>query len=75
MHECSPAVRVMSAVIQELASEHEQLAEDLQLLEWLVRTAPESPDVDGLTTSLLSRMRTHVHRDGRLLTRAAALER
>jgi hypothetical protein len=63
------------AVTQELASEHAQLAEDLQLLDWLVRTTPESPDVDVLTASLLSRMRTHIDRDGRLLTRAAALER
>ena len=38
----------------------------------LVRAAPDSPDVIILTASLLQRMRQHIHRDGRLLARAAA---
>jgi hypothetical protein len=61
------------AVQRDLAGEHEQIAEDLKLLEWLVRTTPDSPDVTVLTTSLLRRMRQHVDRDGRLLARAAGL--
>lgn len=58
---------------QALADEHRQVAEDLQLLGWLLRTSPDSPDVEVLTGSLLTRMREHVHRDGRLLARAVAL--
>lgn len=58
---------------QALADEHRQVAEDLQLLGWLLRASPDSPDVEVLTASLLARMREHVHRDGRLLARAVAL--
>lgn len=61
------------AVTQELVAEHQQIAEDLTLLEWLVRTAPDSSDVPILTTSLVRRMRVHVDRDERLLARAEAL--
>jgi hypothetical protein len=61
------------AVHQDLAAEHQRLDEDLQLLDWLVRTTPESPDVPVLTASLLTRMQQHIDRDGRLLTRACGL--
>ena len=61
------------AAQQELVTEHHQIAEDLTLLEWLVRTTPDSPDVAVLTTSLVRRMRQHIDRDGRLLARAAGL--
>jgi hypothetical protein len=61
------------AARRELASEHQQIAEDLTLLDWLVRATPDSPDIDVLTTSLLRRMRQHVDRDGRLLARATGL--
>jgi hypothetical protein len=57
----------------ELAAEHQQFAEDLELLEWLLRTTPASPDVPMLTLSLIRRMRQHVDRDGRLLARAVML--
>ena len=57
----------------ELAAEHQQFAEDLELLEWLLRTTPASPDIPVLTTSLIRRMRQHIDRDGRLLSRATAL--
>ena len=57
----------------ELAAEHQQFAEDLELLDWLHRTTPGSPDVSMLTTSLIRRMRQHIDRDGRLLARAATL--
>lgn len=61
------------AVHAEMTAEHEQFAEDLDLLEWLLRTTPASPDVPVLTASLIRRMRQHIDRDGRLLARAAAL--
>ena len=61
------------AVQAELNAEHDQIAEDLELLRWLLRTMPDSPDLSGLTTSLVRRMRRHIDRDGRLLTRAALL--
>lgn len=57
----------------ELGGEHAQLAEDLQLLEWLVSTTPESPDVATLADALARRMRTHIERDGRLLAQAARM--
>jgi len=59
------------AVRAELSAEHEQIADDLELLRWLMRTTPESPDLQVLTTSLVRRMRRHMDRDGRLLARAA----
>lgn len=62
------------AVRAELAAEHQRIAEDLELLDWLVRTTPMSPDVSVLTSSLVRRMRQHICRDGRLLSRAAALQ-
>jgi len=58
------------AAQQELAAEHQQIAEDLTLLEWLARTTPDSPDIAILTTSLVRRMRFHIDRDERLLARA-----
>jgi hypothetical protein len=61
------------AARQELVAEHQQIAEDLTLLEWLVRMTPESPDVPMLTTSLLRRMRLHIDRDERLLATAEGL--
>lgn len=62
------------SVQAELATEHRQFAEDLELLEWLLRTTPGSPDVAVLTASLIRRMRQHIDRDGRLLARAALLK-
>lgn len=62
-----------TAVRQELQAEHQQIADDLELLEWLVRVSPDSPDVTILTASLARRMRQHIDRDGRLLARAAML--
>lgn len=61
------------AVEAELTSEHQQFAEDLELLEWLLESTPDSPDVAMLSASLVRRMRQHIDRDGRLLTQAAAL--
>ncbi|HEX6974666.1 MAG TPA: hypothetical protein VF147_09700 [Vicinamibacterales bacterium] len=57
----------------ELGGEHEQLAEDLELLEWLVTTTPDSPDVGILADAIARRMRTHIARDGRLLAQAAKM--
>ena len=61
------------AVRAELAAEHQQLAEDLSLLEWLLRTTPDSPDVSVLSMSLARRMRQHLERDQRLLNKSLAL--
>lgn len=70
----SAVAPLLDPVVQlELEGEHRQFEEDLQLLEWLVTTTPDSPDVLVLTVSLRSRMRHHVDRDGRLLARAALI--
>lgn len=58
------------AVREDLAGEHQRLADDLALLAWLMEAAPESPDIAALADSLVRRMREHVSRDGRLLERA-----
>lgn len=58
------------AALAELGGEHEHLGEDLQLLEWLVSTTPDSPDVGTLAEAIVRRMRSHIARDGRLLARA-----
>ncbi len=51
---------LLDPVVQaELTDEHNQIAEDLELLRWLLRTVPDSPDLSGLTTSLVRRMRRH----------------
>jgi hypothetical protein len=57
----------------ELAHEHDEISEDLKLLEWLLATTPDSPDVEILAGAVLRRVRAHVERDGRLLRRAAGL--
>ena len=57
----------------ELGHEHDEISEDLKLLEWLLATTPDSPDVEILTAAVLRRVRAHVERDGRLLRRAAGL--
>jgi hypothetical protein len=57
----------------ELGDEHEQLAEDLQLLEWLISTTPDSPDVGTLAEAIARRMRGRIARDGRLLAQAARM--
>jgi hypothetical protein len=57
----------------ELGGEHEQLAEDLELLDWLVKTTPDSADVGILAEAIARRMRAHIARDGRLLAQAARM--
>jgi hypothetical protein len=61
-------------VIDELHAEHAELGRDLELLQWLLATTPDSPDAAVLAQSLARRMHQHVSRDGRLLARAAHLE-
>jgi hypothetical protein len=61
------------AAKEELAFEHREIAEDLELLEWLLSATPGSSDIPVLTASLRRRMRDHIARDGRLLSRAAKL--
>lgn len=57
----------------DLGGEHGQLAEDLELLDSLVTTTPESPDVGILAEAIARRMRAHIARDGRLLAQAARM--
>jgi hemerythrin HHE cation binding domain-containing protein len=57
----------------ELTREHDEIGEDLKLLEWLLATTPESPDVEILVAVLVRKIRNHVERDGRLLLRASRL--
>ncbi len=57
----------------ELAIEHRQIADDLELLEWLLTSSPDSPDVAVLSAAVGRRMQQHIARDGRLLARAAGL--
>ena len=57
----------------DLGGEHEQLQEDLQLLDSIVTTTPDSPDVGILAEALARRMREHLARDGRLLAQAARM--
>ena len=61
------------AALAELGGEHVQLRENLQLLEWLVSTTPDSPDVGTLAEAIVRRMRGHIARDGRLLAQAARM--
>ena len=61
------------AVLDEMGAEHAQISHDLELLEWLLTTMPDSPDAAVLAESLARRMYSHVSRDGRLLARAAGL--
>jgi hypothetical protein len=57
----------------ELGHEHDEISEDLKLLEWLIATTPDSPDVEILAAAVLRRARAHVERDGRLLLQASRL--
>jgi hypothetical protein len=57
----------------ELAAEHEQIEEDLDLLGSLVQQSPHSSDVSALAYSIARRMAQHVERDGRLLARAVKM--
>jgi hypothetical protein len=59
--------------LAELGHEHDEIREDLKLLEWLLATTPDSPDVGILSAAVVRRVRAHVERDGRLLRRAAGL--
>lgn len=60
-------------VLSEMGEEHREIGGDLELLEWLVTSAPASPDVAVMTESLARRIRQHVSRDGRLLSRAVVM--
>lgn len=57
----------------ELTHEHGEIGEDLKLLEWLLATTPDSPDVEILAAAVERKVRNHVERDGRLLLRASRL--
>ncbi len=55
-----------SAVITEMAAEHDHLAAHLPLLDELFRAEPGSPDVGPLSAALLERLRAHLARDNRV---------
>jgi len=57
----------------ELAHQHDEINEDLELLESLLSTTPDSPDVEILAGAVLRKVRNHVERDGRLRLRASRL--
>lgn len=54
------------AAVARLRSEHDQFAEDLDLLRTLMATEPASPDLRPLARALFSRLREHVCRDARV---------
>jgi hypothetical protein len=60
-------------VLDEMRAEHEEISRDLELLDWLVCSTPDSPDAAVLAASIASRMLRHVSRDGRLLARATGV--
>ena len=62
------------AVLEEMRAEHEEISRDLELLDWLVTSSPESPDAAVLAESIARRMLQHVSRDGRLLARATGVQ-
>jgi hypothetical protein len=64
---------VEPSVRAELAAQHREFAEDLGLLDWLMRTVPDSPDTATLAASLGRRLRDRLARDGRLLQRALTM--
>jgi hypothetical protein len=55
-----------SEVQTEDAARHAQLADDLALLESLIDTDPDSPDVGILASALLARLKAHIARDDRV---------
>ena len=57
-------------VQNEYAGRHTKLADDLALLESLVETSPDSPDVEILSSVLLSRLKEHLAQDDRLFYQA-----
>lgn len=59
------------AALAQFDEEHARLADDLELLESILDTAPDSPDVAPLCRALLDRLRGHVARDDRVLYRLA----
>jgi hypothetical protein len=59
------------AAAAQLDEEHVRLEEDLELLESIFETCPDSPDVGPLCGALLDRLREHVDRDERVLYRLA----
>jgi hypothetical protein len=57
----------------ELEREHEQLADDLQLLQSLFTANPDCPDAAALAPPLAKRLRLHLARDARLIAHALRL--
>ena len=69
-----PIVPLLDPLVSaELEHEHEQLADDLQLLQSLFTADRECPDAATLATALARRLRSHLERDGRLIAHAIRL--
>lgn len=54
------------AIIEQLASEHARLTDDLELLESLFDSTLDSSDLASLSHALLDRLRAHIARDDRV---------
>jgi hypothetical protein len=67
----APSPVLDQAALAQLEEEHARLEDDLELLESILETNPDSPDVAPLCTALLERLRDHVARDDRVLYRLA----
>ncbi len=53
-------------ILEELSVDHRRLAEDLELLESLARSAPDSPDIEPLASALVERIRALLEREQRI---------
>jgi hypothetical protein len=56
----------------EFVARHAQLADDLALLESLIETDPDSPDVAILASALHARLKEHISRDDRVFYHAGS---
>ena len=54
-------------VAEEIAAEHLRIDQDLELLETLSRSAPDSTDIGPLASALLDRIRALLEREDRVL--------
>ena len=69
-----PIVPLLDPLVRaELEHEHEQLADDLQLLRSLFSANPDCLDAVALAPALAKRLRVHLARDARLIAHALRL--
>lgn len=53
-------------VLEELSVEHRRLADDLELLDSLARSTPDSPDIEPLASALVERIQALLEREQRI---------